>query len=529
MLSEARKYVPPMEKKSPSPAEKNVVEKSPAFNFEMLTDPEQRRLLGEATEELIDHVVAVETQEVAATVPRDTTKRPPPTKRVVVFLDKSARPLSTLFREMWKMKRPDERVPQILFMNIGQEKNGNDENDGKNSVPEIMAEEVNRFTALHKLPEGSTVTVVDELIDWGGTKRSTEKILKQFFPNTVCDFYYLAQVVSDDLNEIPDIDAPDVDPKLKRLFRHQYIFRDIAPWTYSENKFSINRGIKGIAGVVDPPDERSLLAARYLGEDERDKQRLEEEALHVMRELNNPEFAQEIKKVRNFLSEAGEVGHVRAAFNKDLETSPGLRDGQRQELVVQAITILMKEHIEPLLKKFDQRFEQEEKFYNGSLTKKDLGRERIVEYDLDSRRLAERWPGFGAEKIYEFFDDTSHGGHVRLGRYNWLGYVKAKLIEVFRSNKDFITKNEIDDVVGAFDRFMKPLFVKINELAEKRSEINELISSQGSDDGGEGARMDHSKFSELALLASYRQPMLQLREELKQVAQEYWKNKTEKI
>jgi hypothetical protein len=37
----------------------------------------------------------------------------------LVFLDKSARPLSWLFRECWKVKFPDEDVPMIKFANVG--------------------------------------------------------------------------------------------------------------------------------------------------------------------------------------------------------------------------------------------------------------------------------------------------------------------------------------------------------------------------------------------------------------------------
>jgi hypothetical protein len=79
--------------------ETSVSEKSPVFKFEMFTDHEQRRLLGEAADELVEHVAVVEKQGLED-----------PKKRVVVFLDKSARPLSTLFREMWSLKRPNAKV-----------------------------------------------------------------------------------------------------------------------------------------------------------------------------------------------------------------------------------------------------------------------------------------------------------------------------------------------------------------------------------------------------------------------------------
>lgn len=89
MFSETIKFAPRHEKKIGSQPEKSVLEKSPVFKFEMFTDHEQRRLLGEAADELVEHVAVVEKQGLED-----------PKKRVVVFLDKSARPLSTLFREM---------------------------------------------------------------------------------------------------------------------------------------------------------------------------------------------------------------------------------------------------------------------------------------------------------------------------------------------------------------------------------------------------------------------------------------------
>ncbi len=37
----------------------------------------------------------------------------------IVFLDRSARPLSWMFREGWKLKYPDEDIPDVKFVNIG--------------------------------------------------------------------------------------------------------------------------------------------------------------------------------------------------------------------------------------------------------------------------------------------------------------------------------------------------------------------------------------------------------------------------
>ena len=69
-------------------------------HYEILQNPEVRTELKERMSHLIDQV---RERHVDA----------------LVFLDRSARPLSWLFREMWKKNFPDERVPDIKFLNIG--------------------------------------------------------------------------------------------------------------------------------------------------------------------------------------------------------------------------------------------------------------------------------------------------------------------------------------------------------------------------------------------------------------------------
>lgn len=70
-----------------------------ADRYELLADPAYRRVVAERTEHLIDLMVAdgVDT---------------------LFFLDKSARPISWLFRDLWHRKHPDASVPAVYFFDI---------------------------------------------------------------------------------------------------------------------------------------------------------------------------------------------------------------------------------------------------------------------------------------------------------------------------------------------------------------------------------------------------------------------------
>jgi hypothetical protein len=70
----------------------------PVGGFEILNNPEARRGLKERVEEIMDRI---ESERVDA----------------VVFLDRSARPISWLMKEMWKDRESDP--PEMKFLNIG--------------------------------------------------------------------------------------------------------------------------------------------------------------------------------------------------------------------------------------------------------------------------------------------------------------------------------------------------------------------------------------------------------------------------
>lgn len=76
------------------------VEPEKRFSYEILSDPEVRESIRERMGRFLR---AVHDRKV------DT----------LVFLDRSARPLSWLFRAMWKKEYPSEAVPDVKFVNIG--------------------------------------------------------------------------------------------------------------------------------------------------------------------------------------------------------------------------------------------------------------------------------------------------------------------------------------------------------------------------------------------------------------------------
>jgi|GEM_PF-3657275 len=75
-------------------------EKNPVESYEIMRNPEARKEVLQRIDNLIDD-----------TIEQDTD--------VLFFLDKSARPLSWLFRERYKNRFPERTLPEIKFTNIG--------------------------------------------------------------------------------------------------------------------------------------------------------------------------------------------------------------------------------------------------------------------------------------------------------------------------------------------------------------------------------------------------------------------------
>ena len=83
-------------------SQENPEQEQADFEFKILNDPEQRKLLMERVNTMVE------------IIEQDKYTN-------VIFLDKSARPLSTLCLDLWRKKFPDKKFPKINFMNIGRE------------------------------------------------------------------------------------------------------------------------------------------------------------------------------------------------------------------------------------------------------------------------------------------------------------------------------------------------------------------------------------------------------------------------
>jgi len=226
--------------------------------FKVLADKEQRGLLAERVDQLVQKVATGQVENL-------------------VFLDKSARPVATLFLDLWRKEFPDKEAPHINFMNIGSEvgvslekelgrenyKSPDNPDDKEYSewlnnldaAPLIAAaggqEQFEllkaRYKDLASLKEGAEVLIVDEYMQTGESARLAQKIIKTAFPQVNVSAETLAQ------------ENPAAEKKGKALF-----FNPIkggmgagsykAPW-------SMRRGADwlkyyGTTGVVDPTEQQ---------------------------------------------------------------------------------------------------------------------------------------------------------------------------------------------------------------------------------------------------------------------------------
>lgn len=86
-----------LQRKERLPAEEKEQEQ---FSYKIIESRRLKEELHDRTKKLVDRVVKEDI---------DT----------LVFLDKSARPISWLFRELWKVEQPDKKSPDIKFVNFG--------------------------------------------------------------------------------------------------------------------------------------------------------------------------------------------------------------------------------------------------------------------------------------------------------------------------------------------------------------------------------------------------------------------------
>jgi len=93
-----------------------IIAEEPSFQYEIMKDPEQRMLLAQSVDRLLDDTKrTIHTH----TEGKDTIEKE--SAPCFVFLDKSARPVSTLFLDLWKKKFPEYPSPDVRFINVGKE------------------------------------------------------------------------------------------------------------------------------------------------------------------------------------------------------------------------------------------------------------------------------------------------------------------------------------------------------------------------------------------------------------------------
>lgn len=224
------------------------------FKFGILEDAEQRRLLMEKVEGLVDNIKTSGYENI-------------------VFLDKSARPLFTLFHDLWSKKYKDENFPQTNFVNIGREitegleakynheswedvardKDEHKKEEYRRWVESLSEETVMEFIGekekervreeyhfLADAPKGSKVAIIQEIDVSGSSTALAQKILKNIFPDLI--FEPLVLKTADDKSD---------------FFRREGGFMDYfsPPWRAQEDDDNY-----GIVGVVD--DKNTPLTAR---------------------------------------------------------------------------------------------------------------------------------------------------------------------------------------------------------------------------------------------------------------------------
>lgn len=235
------------------------LESLPEQPFRYLAKPEERQELARRVAELVRKVQEEQVDQL-------------------IFLDKSSRPLVTLFSDLWENASPGKPKPPISFLNIGKETaevfnveevspdfrsplyRGDDNFEGTmaqvaspedlttllNIPPEVIKETRKRYRYLQEADTQAAagtpirVLVVDEHIITGETLTFAQKVIQGLFPHLTIETYPISS---------------DEDP----VFASQ-LTKNV-PW-HSEVPDTPRHGV---SGVIDPqvidPSSRSFTAA----------------------------------------------------------------------------------------------------------------------------------------------------------------------------------------------------------------------------------------------------------------------------
>jgi hypothetical protein len=163
----------------------HVTLKTEPYRYQLLTDPIERRQLFSDAQKLVDTVL---------------TTKPKHRPDVIFFLDRSARPSSWLFRELWRQFAAKIPMPEIEYINIGKEKapdfQGQFE-DIQSQIRFISKLQASRYVrelqeAFPKYMERSNIWVVDEWKQEGTSVMIAKALLEAAFMSkggTVKTFY----------------------------------------------------------------------------------------------------------------------------------------------------------------------------------------------------------------------------------------------------------------------------------------------------------------------------------------------------
>ncbi|MEI6510692.1 MAG: hypothetical protein WCO25_01465 [Candidatus Uhrbacteria bacterium] len=137
-------------------------ETAKSVEFRIVRDSHVRRLLRDRTEAIVEAAYHNGTH-------------------ALVFLDKSARPISWLVREVWKKNHGMLNRPQIRFMNVGKPEGGRLAIDAPRSVsPDAVAELRRLFGSQFA---DKDVMIVDDLSATGKTLETATRVFQEAFPS----------------------------------------------------------------------------------------------------------------------------------------------------------------------------------------------------------------------------------------------------------------------------------------------------------------------------------------------------------
>jgi len=237
-----------------------TTEQGPEFKYQFMIDPQKRHLLAERIDQLVEKSCSNETKNL-------------------IFLDKSARPLATLFKDLWIAKNPELEAPSISFINIGKEisnqnvtkqmdKNKLASYDQKERLRYISKNHGEELEEALGLAQGeldvlrqnyqhlreaeqqghdgkkSKAVIVDEYTYSGDSLTVAKKIIHAAFPNIQLEEYSVSNRNDDLFDYIDTHGEAQHDP----------------PWRAWANR---KPWLEGVSGVVDPkgPDSSTKLTA----------------------------------------------------------------------------------------------------------------------------------------------------------------------------------------------------------------------------------------------------------------------------